>query len=398
MSPQSPLRRTREWPLPAARFDPYCQDHIKALATRFGAPLFVIDLNVIREQYQKLHQALPMVELHYALKPLPQFDVVNTLNSLGASFDVATSGEIKVLRKALVDPKRCIHTHPIKTDAEIRDAIRYGIQTFVVDNIEEAAKFRRYKNKIQLLIRLSFPAKDAVCDLSRKFGLLPEAVAEVWAQIRAFGITVAGFSFHVGSQTPSPVMTVHAIEVVRQLCREAPSDAMADVQILDIGGGFPVTYTEPVMDIESYAMPIREALAGLPQHVRILAEPGRFIAAPAGTTIVSVVGRAKRDDRMWYYLDDGVYGSFNGRIYDHARYPISTVGVSEQKVLAVLAGPTCDSIDVIEADIELPELEIGEYVVGHVMGAYTHASASEFNSIPRPKTLVLDRDAAWVTD
>ena len=395
MSIYSSMPSVREWPLPSKAFDPHSSEHIKALATRFGSPLFVIDLNVIRAQYRALKAALPMVDLHYALKPLPQVDVVQALKGLDASFDIATKGEIGVVRQAKVDPKRCIHTHPIKTDAEIREAIRYGIDTFVVDNVEEAAKFRRYRQKVKLLIRLRFPAKDAVCDLSKKFGLRPEAVPAAWEQIRALSIPVAGFSFHVGSQTPSSEMTVHAIDVVRSLCREAPVDWMRDVEIIDIGGGFPVGYSQPVMSIDDYARPIVKALANLPPHVRILAEPGRFIAAPAGTVITSVVGRAKRDGVWWYYLDDGVYGCFNGRLYDHARYPISSTGtgpVSE----AVLAGPTCDSIDVIESAIPMPELEIGEWVVGHVMGAYTHASSSEFNSIPKAKTLVLDADSAWV--
>jgi ornithine decarboxylase len=309
---------------------------------------------------------------------------------------VATSGEIKVLRQAKVDPKKCIHTHPIKTDAEIREAIRFGIQTFVVDNIEEAAKFRRYRQKVQLLIRLSFPAKDAVCDLSRKFGLSPEQVPDAWAQIRAMSIKVAGFSFHVGSQTPSSAMTVHAIEVVRQLCREAPAEALAEVQILDIGGGFPVQYTDPVLSIDEYAAPIRKALEGLPAAVRVLAEPGRFIAAPAGVVITTVVGRAMRNGRRWLYLDDGVYGCFNGRLFDHARYPITAVGGSTELEPVVLAGPTCDSIDVIESDLSLPVLEIGEHIVGHVMGAYTQASATEFNSYPKPKVLILDQPHAYI--
>jgi len=395
MSIYSSTPSTREWPLSTDRFDPYSSEHVKALATRFGTPLFVIDLNVIRDQYRALKNALPMVDLHYALKPLPQVDVVKALWDLDASFDIATKGEIKVVRQAKVDAKRCIHTHPMKTDVEIREAIRFGIDTFVVDNVEEAAKFRRYRQKVQLLIRLSFPAKDAVCDLSKKFGLRPEDVPAAWEQIRAMNIKVAGFSFHVGSQTPSSAMTVHAIDVVRTLCREASSDAVRDISVIDIGGGFPVSYTEPVMGIDEYARPIVKALENLPPSVKVLAEPGRFIAAPAGTVITSVVGRAQRAGMWWYYLDDGLYGCFNGRLYDHARYPISTTG-SGVVSSAVLAGPTCDSIDVIESEIDVPELEIGDFVVGHVMGAYTHASSSEFNSIPKAKTLVLDNHSAWI--
>jgi ornithine decarboxylase len=130
----------------------------------------------------------------------------------------------------------------------------------------------------------------------------------------------------------------------------------------------------------------------LPEGTRILAEPGRFICGPAGTILTTVMGRAWRDGRWWYYLDDGLYGSFSGQLYDHARYPVAPLRDKPgPRFHSVLAGPTCDSIDVVREDIELPELEAGDVIVGRQMGAYTVASATDFNFFPRARTVVVNR-------
>jgi len=125
--------------------------------------------------------------------------------------------------------------------------------------------------------------------------------------------------------------------------------------------------------------------------VQVIAEPGRFIAGPAGTGVASVIGRAQREGRWWYYLDDGLYGSFSGQLYDHALYPLDALHARGGRHPCVLAGPTCDSIDVIREDIPLPELAIGDLLVGRMMGAYTSATATDFNFIPRAKIVAVNR-------
>jgi ornithine decarboxylase len=144
------------------------------------------------------------------------------------------------------------------------------------------------------------------------------------------------------------------------------------------------------MPIEDYCAPICAALRTLPP-MRVIAEPGRYIAAPAAIAVASVMGRARRDGRWWYYLDDGLYGSYSGQIYDHAKYPVEALVPPGPTHPSILAGPTCDSIDVIREQIELPKLDIDDLIVGRVMGAYTWASASEFNFFPRATVLALDR-------
>lgn len=382
--------RRRDTPSGERLKAPYSAESLRQLVARQGSPLMIIDCDVIRAQYRRLEAALPGVLLHYALKPLPELAVVRVLKALGSRFDLASSGEVALVRQAGVPAEHCIHTHPIKSDTDIRDALRFGIRTFVVDNVDELGKFVRYRKKVDLLLRVAFRARDTVCDLSKKFGCEAEAVPGLMDVARRLGLSIAGLSFHVGSQTATPAMHVEAIHACRALIRAAREAGFAPLTMLDIGGGFPVDYRDPVMPIETFCAPIRDALATLPEGLRIIAEPGRFIAAPSGTCVASVVGRAKRGDRWWFYLDDGIYGSFGGQLFDHARYPLSALTASTELVDAVLAGPTCDSIDVIDETIRLPLLEAGDLIVGRSMGAYNSATATDFNFIRRARVLAVN--------
>lgn len=363
---------------------------IRALAARFGSPLLVVDCDQVRRQYHALKAALPGVDLHYALKPLPHAAVVACLRDEGAFFDLATTGEVELVKAQGIPADRCIHTHPIKRDSDIRDALRYGVTTFVADNPDEVRKFARYRKRAELLIRVSFRSPTAVCDLSRKFGCEPGAVLGLIELARSLGVRVRGLSFHVGSQATDPSKYIEAVEACTKLIAEALLAGLPALDILDIGGGFPVAYSDAVMPIGEFCRPIREALAKLPAHVRVIAEPGRFIAAPAAIAISTVMGKAKRDGRWWYYLDDGLYGSYSGQLFDHAKYPVTALRDGDQTFTSVLAGPTCDSIDVIDDNIQLPELEIGDLIIGRMMGAYTWASATDFNFFRRAKVVVIN--------
>ena len=365
----------------------------RGLVAQYGSPLLVLDQAAVRHQYRSLVAALPGVTLHYALKPLPHMGVIEVLKSEGASFDLATNGEVDLMREAQINPNECIHTHPIKRDSDIRYALDYGCNTFVFDNPVELQKFVDYKDQARLLLRVSFPNPETKVDLSKKFGCTPDMVLPLLRQAKELGIQVVGLSFHVGSQVPNAKRHVEAIEACNELLRQTAEQGLG-LQILDIGGGFPVDYAGGELDIHAFCAPIRAALANTPAGIRLIAEPGRFISAPAMTSIASVMGKAERFGRTWYYLDDGLYGSYSGQLFDHVFYPKSTPYAKGERFPAVLAGPTCDSIDVIAEEIMLPELELGELVVGRMMGAYTWASATEFNFFRRTTILVMDSDEA----
>jgi ornithine decarboxylase len=377
---------------PAHSFDSttLTEAEIRRLAARFGSPLLVVDCEQVRRQYRALREALPGVDLHYALKPLPHASVVATLRDEGAFFDLATTGEVELVKATGVGPERCIHTHPIKRDSDIRDALRFGVTTFVVDNPDEIRKFVRYRKRAELLLRVCFRSPTAVCDLSKKFGCEPGAVLGLIETARRLGVRVRGLSFHVGSQATDPSKYIEAIQACTNLIAEALLAGLPSLDVLDIGGGFPVPYIEAVMPIGEFCAPIRAVLTKLPKHVRVIAEPGRFIAAPAAIAVSTVMGKAKRDGRWWYYLDDGLYGSYSGQLFDHAKYPVAALRDGGELFESVLAGPTCDSIDVIDDNIALPELEVGDLLVGRMMGAYTWASATDFNFFKRAKVVVMN--------
>ena len=370
--------------------DPFQPTEIRRLVKEFGSPLLIVDCERVRVQLRKLGKALPGVDLHYALKPLPHAAVVRTVNAEGAFMDLATTGEVQLVQRLGIDPGRCIHTHPIKRDQDIRNALEYGVRIFVVDNPDEVRKFVPYAGKAELLLRVSFRSPGAVCDLSRKFGCDPENAVALARLAAELGVEVRGLSFHVGSQAADAGKHVEAIEACAKLLAACRREKLGACDTLDIGGGFPIDYMKTVPDIVLFCAPIRAALAKVPKRVRIIAEPGRYIAGPSAIGVASVMGRAQREGHWWYYLDDGLYGSYSGQIYDHARYPVEPLRDSEERLPSVLAGPTCDSIDVIAENLMLPELKAGDLIVGRAMGAYTWASASDFNFFPKATVVAVN--------
>ncbi len=372
--------------------DPFQPAEVRRLVREFGSPLMILDCERVRVQFRKLRKALPRVDLHYALKPMPHPAVVRTVIAEGGYLDLATSGEVQLVRDLGVAPERCIHTHPIKRTADIANALEYGMRTFVADNPDEVRKFAHLRGDVELLLRVSFRAPGAVCDLSRKFGCDPEDLLPLARLAADLGIALRGLSFHVGSQVADATKHVEALKACAKLMAAARREKLGTLDTLDIGGGFPIDYAQPVQDIGRFCAPLRAALAKLPRRVRVIAEPGRYIVGPAAIGVASVMGRARREGHWWYYLDDGLYGSFSGQLFDHARYPVEPLRASPERLPSVLAGPTCDSIDVIAENLMLPQLKAGDLLVGRAMGAYTWASASEFNFYPRATVVAVNAD------
>jgi ornithine decarboxylase len=380
--------------------DPFQPAEIRRLVREFGSPLLILDCERVRVQLRKLKKALPHVVLHYALKPLPHPAVVQTVLDEGGSLDLATTGEVQLVARLGADPQRCIHTHPIKRPQDIANALHYGVRTFVADNPDELRKFVPHRAVSELLLRVSFRSPGAVCDLSRKFGCDPEDLLGLARLAAELGIQVRGLSFHVGSQVPDATKHVEALDACARLMAQARRARLGRFDTLDIGGGFPIDYAAPVQDIGRFCAPLRSALARLPRRVRVLAEPGRYVAGPCAIGVATVMGRARREGHWWYYLDDGLYGSYSGQLFDHARYPVEPLRAGGERLPSVLAGPTCDSIDVIAENLMLPELRAGDLVVGRAMGAYTWASATDFNFFPKATVVAVNQrpgDAGSVT-
>lgn len=365
------------------------QSQAESLIAQHGSPLLLVDCASVRERALSLQAALPHVDLMYAVKAFPDSQVIKELNALGIGFDIASNGEVDLLRAQRVNPRRCIHTHPIKKDQDIRGALRFGCTTFVVDNIAELEKLKPYRHRVGVLLRLSFVNPDALVDLSRKFGCSLGEVENLLKYAQDLGINVKGFSFHVGSQCKNGNRHVEAIQASAALF-ERYSSAYPSLSVLDIGGGFPAAYDgDSQINIDDFCAPIRAALSQLPNYISCLAEPGRYLVAESACSIASVVGKAERAGTTWIYLDDGVYGSYSGQIFDGVKYPLSVFSEAEA-LNCVLAGPTCDSIDVIRDNVSLPALSLGDLVIGYSMGAYTKASATHFNAIAPAETVYVN--------
>jgi len=375
-----------------ARFiDPFQPAEVRRLAREFGSPLLILDCERVRAQLRKLRKALPRVDLHYALKPMPHPAVVETVLAEGGHLDLATTGEVQLARRLGVDPARCIHTHPIKRAEDIANALQFGLRLFVADNPDEVRKFAHLADRAELLLRVSFRNPGAMVDLSRKFGCDPEDLLALARLAADLGVNVRGLSFHVGSQVRDAAKHVQAVRACMKLMAAARRERLGAFDTLDIGGGFPIDYAQPVQDIGRFCAPLRAALAQLPRRLRVIAEPGRYIVGPAAIAIASVMGRARREGHWWYYLDDGLYGAYSGQLFDHARYPVEPLREGGERLPSVLAGPTCDSIDVIAENLMLPQLRVGDLVVGRTMGAYTWACATEFNFFPKPAVVAVNR-------
>ena len=356
--------------------------------TKFhGTPLLATSGEKLRSNIADLRSSLPGVILHYAIKANPDPAILKILAEETLSFDVSSTGEIDLVTAQGIGPDRLLYTKPINKDAELTEAYGAGLRWFVVDNVEEVAKVARCAPGANVLARIRVSTKDAVVDLSYKFGARPKDALQLIEQSEAVGLRVRGLSFHVGSQCTNPYSFVETIVTCRTIFNHASALGIG-MDTLDVGGGFPVSYLEPVMPIEQFCEPINHALERYFDGYRVIAEPGRFIVGDAVTLIAQVIGKSIRDQITWYYIDDGLYGSFSGKLYDHCDYPI-TVEREDRRQLCVIAGPTCDSFDVVYSNRALPELVIGDLMLVDGMGAYTNASASDFNGLGRAKVVVL---------
>ena len=374
---------------------------LQKLAARHGTPLFVVDHDEIRRNYATFKRYLPRVQAYYAVKAEPLPEIVQTLYKAGASFDVASMPEFRIVHenikhlpaKARQDWiwDKIIYANPIQANETLRQLDPYK-PLVTYDNIEEIRKIKRYAPHAGLALRLKVANTGAMVELSSKFGAAPgEAVDLILAAVKA-GLVVEGLSFHVGSQTTNFENFVQAINLAADVFKEARQRGYTKMNVLDIGGGFPAPYDETVKPFRELATKINAELERLfPRDIEILAEPGRFMIATAATSVVTILGKALRDGKVCYYVDDGVYHTYSGIIFDHCHYHMKSFRKGKDQICGVF-GPTCDALDVISMSENLPaDLELGELLYSPNIGAYSHASSTYFNGFPPAKVVHVNR-------
>lgn len=346
-------------------------------------PCLVIDLEVVEERYRALVAALPDADVFYAVKANPSPGVLARLAALGSSFDVASPAEISLCLAAGVDPGRISYGNTIKKRRDIAFAHDAGVRTFVVDSEEELGKVAASAPGATVLVRVLVSGAGADWPLSRKFGCEPDMAVDLLVQARTLGLDGAGVSFHVGSQQKQPARWDAALERAAGVLRAAGA-AGVPVSLVNIGGGFPATYSADVPPIGAYGQAIGDALRrhlrGLP--VRVLCEPGRYIAGDAGvlrSQVVLVSRKGYGDQHRWVYLDVGRFGGLAETEGEAIRYQMVTSVDGGPVGPVILAGPTCDSVDVLyeRTRYQLPlTLTEGDTVDILAAGAYTAAYAS----------------------
>lgn len=367
-------------------------------------PFVALDLGVVAERYRSLAAALPGATLFYAVKANPAAPVLRLLHRLGASFDVASPVEIDLCLAVGADPATLSYGNTMKKRADIAYAHGCGVRRFAVDCPEELAKVLEHAPGAQVIVRLFHDCEGADWPLSRKFGCeAPDALALLVAAGRA-GVPT-GLTFHVGSQQRSTAAWDPALAVAARLWRSA-ADAGHAPSLVNVGGGFPGRYSDAVAPISAYGAAIEASLA---RHFgpdtslwpQVAAEPGRYLVADAGalaTEVVLVSRRSPDDAKRWVYLDCGVFGGLVESLGEAIRYRFETPHDGGRTGPVCIAGPTCDSADVLyeKADYELPvALRDGDRVVVHSAGSYTTAYASVgFNGFAPPAEYFVGEDDA----
>ncbi|MCP4571553.1 MAG: type III PLP-dependent enzyme [bacterium] len=379
--------------------NPYDLDRaaIEALVAEHGTPLYVVSREQIRENFRRLDAALPAVQIFYAMKANPQEEILATLAGIGAGFDVASRGEILAAVEAGASPREdLIFADTVKDPKHIAYAHGIGLDDFTYDNRSEITQIARHAPGAFVHLRLAVSNEGAVAHLSHKFGAPPAEAVPLLAAARDAGLRPRGVSFHVGSQCLETQRWVDALETTRRVFDDAAA-AGVTLTSVDIGGGFPVRYADEKIDIPAIGRAVDEAYRRLfDPSVELVAEPGRAVVGDAVCLVTKVISESTRDGRDWLYFDDGTYGSFMEVLLYRMGFPMRTLTDGPEHPY-VLAGPTCDCIDVFSRDdegeictVDLPEMHLDDLLVVGGMGAYTFSESTRFNGFEPPEFVFVD--------
>ena len=368
---------------------------LQAIANKHGTPLVVIDHDIIRANYADFKKHLPKVQAYYAVKANPAPEIIRTLYRAGASFDVASLPEFMLVYENIkhLPAKeqqdfiwdKIVYANPIKPNETLRALDQYK-PLVTYDNLEELRKIRQHAPHAGLMLRLRVPNTGSMVELSSKFGCDPGEAVDLIDEAFRIGLVVEGLSFHVGSQCTNFLNFVQAVNMAAAVIQEARGRGH-EIKILDIGGGFPAPYNRHVKPFSLLAERINAEIDRLfPSDMQILAEPGRFLVATAAVCLARIIGKAIRDGKTCYYIDDSIYNTYSGIIFDHCQYHVKAFKRGKTEICAVF-GQTCDGLDAISQAEELPDLAIDDLVYSENIGAYSSASATWFNGFPPAKVV-----------
>ncbi|WP_281518804.1 type III PLP-dependent enzyme [Acidaminococcus timonensis] len=362
------------------------QEAVTSLAERYGTPLLVLSLEQVEKNYDILREHIPQLKIHYAMKANPDLHILDLLINKGACFDVASDGEIRTLSQLGVSGDRMIYANPIKLDAGFAACRDAGVYRMTYDSESEIKKIAEHCPGATVLLRLRIDNAQAHVDLNKKFGCPRERALELMLKAKEAGLDVAGVAFHVGSQTVAADPYFHAMDITKELMEEARKAGLT-MRVLDIGGGFPIPETGVHYNLTALLDQVAARLREDFSDLEIWAEPGRYMCGTAVNLITRVIGENERNGQTWYFLDDGIYGTFSGVIFD--QWDFKLISFKEgRKIPATFAGPSCDSLDIMFRGKMTEPLEVGDVLLVPVCGAYTSASATTFNGFRKARTVI----------
>lgn len=375
----------------SARQDDYIRD------TDFDQPTVVFDIEMMRGKYRALAAGLGDATIHYAVKANPAPEIVTAVAALGGQFDCASRGEIDLCLGLGVPAEKIAFGNTIKRAADIAHAHAMGVEQFAADAEEELYKIAAHAPGARVIIRMLVESSEADWPLTRKFGCAPREALRLMDLGRYLGLDVAGISFHAGSQLREPTMWGSALDAAHALWTEAGEHGH-DLRILNIGGGFPAFYGQPLPRTEDYASEVMSMVRHrFGTDVHVMAEPGRGLVAEAGVIVAEVVlvSRKDQDDlARWVFLDIGKFSGLAETMDEAIRYQFETRHNDAETGPCILAGPSCDSADVLyeKRPVQLPlALESGDKVRILCTGAYTSSYSSVgFNGFPPLAAVYLD--------
>lgn len=378
---------------------------------------YVADLGDVVKKHLRWKRALPRVRPFYAVKCNDSKAILQTLASLGTGFDCASKTEIQLVQDIGVPPEKVIYANPCKQVSQIKYAAAHGVQLMTFDSEVELMKVATHHSNAKLVLRIATDDSKAVCRLSVKFGATLKTSRVLLQRAKDLNIDVIGVSFHVGSGCTDPQTYVEALSDARCVF-DMGTELGFNMNFLDIGGGFPGSDDVKLKfeEITAVINPALEKYFPSDSGVEIIAEPGRYYVASAFTLVVNVIAKKivsseqtgldddddyedeSSEKTLMYYVNDGVYGSFNCILYDHAHVKpvLPRKPKSDEKLYPTsIWGPTCDGLDRIVERCDLPELHLGDWLIFENMGAYTVAAASTFNGFQRPNIYYVMSRPAW---
>ncbi|CAM1655290.1 type III PLP-dependent enzyme [Bartonella apis] len=360
-------------------------------------PCMILDLDVVRENYEGFVKALPQSRIFYAVKANPAPEILRLLVSLGSSFDTATVAEIEMVLDAGATPDRISFGNTIKKERDIARAYELGVSLYAVDCVEEVEKVARAAPGARVFCRVLTDGEGAEWPLSRKFGCVPEMAVSVLRRAHELGLNAYGVSFHVGSQQTNLNAWDRALADASKVFRTLAKEGII-LKLVNMGGGFPTRYLKDVPSAQAYGMAIFDSLSKhfgnrIPETI---IEPGRGMVGNAGvirSEVVLVSKKSENDKLRWVYLDVGKFNGLAETMDEAIRYPIETAKDDDEKVPCVLAGPTCDSADVMYEKTPYPlpiSLTVGDEILIEGTGAYTTTYASvAFNGFEPIRSYVI---------